>query len=285
MTNILVTIPYCVKDVVAAKRLLLWMEELHGKYSRNAILLVADNDVPLPAKKELNEIAKNLFGQAETMLVDVPQGQQGRIHGGNQLFYQASRQVQECYRLPFLWLEPDAVPLKRMWLEEITKEYNASPKKFLGQFTRQGPEPTARMYLPACSVLPNNAHETLITGPRIKGWLKPWDTESAALTIARAQNTRLIQEHYSDPESPPTFSNDAGAHPHNCLSTAFIRKEAVLFHRCKDSTLIDLLGGKSKFKMEDRAIIEKQFEDQPPYTHEEAVANAPKPKSAQTIPA
>ena len=260
MTNLLVCLPYCVKDVLASKRLLLWMEELHGKYSRNAILLVADNDVPLPAKKELNEISKNLFGQAETMLVDVPQGQQGRILGGNQMFYNASRQVQECYRLPFLWLEPDCVPLKRMWLEELTKEYNASPKRFLGQFTRQGPELTARYYLPACSVLPNNAHELLITGPRIKGWTKPWDHESAALTIARAQNTTLIQDHYGDLESPPTFSNDAGAHPSNCLSTAFIRKEAVLFHRAKDSSLIDLLRGGPKAKAPLKPISEPEPE-------------------------
>ena len=244
MTPLLVTLAYCQKDVAQAKSLLEWMGKLGGPYPGHSILLAADNAVGMPLKTELHAKAKDLFGHVETMMVDVPANQQGWPKGANRMFHQASRQVQECFRQPFLWLEPDCVPLKSSWLIELDAEYGRSPKRFMGCFVRSKQAGMPQVYLPGCSIYPNDAHELLAKScEKINGW----DIESAALTIPRAANTPLIQDFFGQIGLPPTFvAAKTETSPKNAMPLSFLRPEAVLFHRVKNSSLVDLLRERNK---------------------------------------
>jgi len=239
MTPLLLCLAYCQKDVALAKSLLTWMGELGGPYPGYSILLAADNAVGMPLKTELHAQAKDLFGHVETMMVDVPANQQGWPKGANRMFHQASRQVKECFRQPFLWLEPDCVPLKPSWLIELDAEYNRSPKRLMGCFVRAKQAGMPSIYLPGCSIYPNDVHDLLA-----KSCEKPgaWDIESATLTIPRAANTALIQDFFGQIDLAPTFvAEKKPDSPKNSLPLSFLRPEAVLFHRCKDGSLIGLL--------------------------------------------
>lgn len=244
MTPLLIALAYCQKDVALAKSLLTWMGELGGPYPGHSILLAADNAVGMPLKTELHAKAKDLFGHVETMMVDVPANQQGWPKGANRMFHQTSRQIKECFRQPFLWLEPDCVPLKPTWIIELEAEYGNSPKRLMGCFVQSKQPGMPKIYLPGCSIYPNDVHDLLA-----KSCEKPgaWDIESASLTIPRAVNTPLIQDFFGQIDMPATFVlNKTESSPKNALPLSFIRPQAVLFHRNKDGTLINLLRERSK---------------------------------------
>ena len=58
----------------------------------------------------------------------------------------------------------------------------------------------------------------------------------------RSHNTPLIQHFWGKPDLAPTFREVKGEHdPENTIPMGFIKPEAVLWHRSKDGTLIDLL--------------------------------------------
>ena len=242
MTPLLLVLAYCEKDVGLAKSLLTWMGELGGPYPRQSILLAADNAVAMPEITALHAQAKDLFGHVETMMVDVPANQQGWPLGANRMFHQVSRQVMECFRQPFFWLEPDCVPIKPSWLLELEAAYYQSPKRLMGCFVQSKQVGMPSVYLPGCSIYPNDVHNLLAKSCERTG---AWDIESAALTIPRAKNTALIQDFFGELDLPPTFVLKKTADsPKNALPLSFIRPEAVLFHRCKDGSLIDLLRSK-----------------------------------------
>lgn len=44
----------------------------------------------------------------------------------------AARAVSRTFRHPWLWLEPQCVPLKKDWLKQIVKEYEAQPRRYAG---------------------------------------------------------------------------------------------------------------------------------------------------------
>ena len=242
MTPLLLTLAYCVKDAERAKSLLKWMGELGGPYPTHSILLAADNVVDMAIKSELHAQAKDMFGHVETMMVDVPANKQGWPLGANCMFHQVSRQVMECFRQPFLWLEPDCTPTKPSWLLELQDAYYASPKRLMGCFVASNQVGMPRVYLPGCSIYPNDVYNLLAKSCERPG---AWDIESAALTIPRAKNTALIQDFFGEMDLPPTFVLEKTTDsPKNALPLSFIRPEAVLFHRCKDGSLIDLLRSK-----------------------------------------
>ena len=50
----------------------------------------------------------------------------------NNVFTQAALHISKAFRWPFLWLEPDCVPLRRGWHSRLVLEYGTQPKHFFG---------------------------------------------------------------------------------------------------------------------------------------------------------
>ena len=73
-----------------------------------------------------------------------------------------------------------------------------------------------------------------------------WDIEAAASIVPRAEDTKLIRHFWGTKEQPPVFVDERKPDSppnHQAIEFAF-RDGAVLFHRSKDGTLIDLLRKK-----------------------------------------
>lgn len=243
-TPLLVIIPFCSKDIDLTRKLLGWIERLSPSLSPHCCLLAADSLVPKEAIVETRNKARAIFEYAEAALVNVPKEEEGGWpRASNAMFRIASRHAGECFRLPWLWLEPDCTPLVPAWLDLLALAYHRCPKKYLGaQIQSMDPQQgLPPVHLAGCAIYPPDAF-----GPMepfcAPGASLAWDIGNASYVIPRSMNTPLIHHVYGTLELPPLFK--AVKEPHDPINTCtidFVRKDAVLFHRVKNGSLIDLL--------------------------------------------
>lgn len=239
-SQLLVVLPYCQKDVEDAKRLLAWIGKLSPKLSPHCCVLAGDAVVPHETKRELQSMAKAIFYYAETAIIPVSESESGWPKASNAMFRIASAHARECFRLPWLWLEPDCVPLVPSWLDQLAVHYNQCPKKFMGNIIKSNQANMPSAHVAGCAIYPTDAGTTL--AEHTKGAMA-WDIAAAQFMVPRTYDCGLIHHHYGTMALPPTFKETKEpGDPANTCTRDFIRKEAVLFHRVKDATLIDLLS-------------------------------------------
>jgi hypothetical protein len=241
MTPLLVVLPFHKADADLAKSLLEHIASFSERPDpRHSILLVADSGVDPAFTADLMGIVKKVFHSGGDIRLTITQT--GWPKAANQMFELASMVVHDAFRLPFLWMEPDCVPLCSDWLDRIAAEYEKSPKKFMGPLvhnTDQAGLPPVHMS--GCSVYPTDAHD--IMAAHCKGELA-FDIASADAVVktGRARDTKLIAHMWGLRDLPPTFVSERTADsPKNAMTLDQIPNGAVLWHRCKDGTLFNVL--------------------------------------------
>lgn len=237
MNPLLAVIGYCKKDIDQAKNLLKWIGQLGG-CPGHSCLLIADSVIPKDERKAVKEIALPSFANADTIPVAIPE----KGYAPNHMFMLAAQQVMFSYKLPWLWLEPDCVPLKPGWLSTLSEEYAGSPKRLLGGLIESTQPGSPAVHLTGVSIYPPDVFPLFDAFASIKSANVAWDMEAASATVPRAKNSAFMQHLWGQRDLPPSFVREAVAgHAKNVLPLAFIRPDAVLFHRCKDGSLINLL--------------------------------------------
>jgi len=228
--------PFHTGDVHRLLDQLRWIQQLGGCPNHKA-LLVADCATPFPRCVEANRRAKECF--SEVRCISNGKTTQGWPAGPNSLFQAAATFIGFSWPEPWLLLETDAAPLKEGWLDQIEAAYAESKADYLGD-VYQGLDSKSGLPTRAFSgiaVYPPDAHAKLSFDAD-----KPWDMANRELFLDKGNPTLLIQHFYGEEKKPPTFSERR--HALSGLNTVLlseIRREAVLFHRCKDPSLIRLL--------------------------------------------
>lgn len=250
-TPLLVTLPCHAGDVDRAETLLRWIHEL-GDASEHSLLVAADAGVPQERVRKMLDVVRGDFNSVRAMIVQT--GVVGWPLAANLMFRAAARQVFEGYKLPFVWLESDAVPLCEGWLDQLGEAYRKCPRPLMGTvLNAERPiEGLPNRYLAGVAIYPQDTFGLLATrweDPKFKGMAKPpklgtaqwqqnvraWDMVFADTLVPRAHNTPLIQNHWgTDYNEPPLFvTARTEADPPNAVTLDFVRKDAVLFHRVK----------------------------------------------------
>lgn len=231
--KVLCVIPFCGKDVDRAIDLLVWCRELSGKVHHPA-LLVADPDVPWPDGVKALDLAREAFAEVDLACLDAHV--EGWIPGSVALFTLAAKTAADR-KLPWLFMEPDAAPLKKDWLEQLEDAYRRSEKPFMGPLISHQHPGKPSPYLEGVSVYPPNAID--IMGPSLRSD-SSWAYSCAPVVVPLAANTPLIHHLWGESKNPPTFApkNIPGT---NIFCLRQIPPEAVIYHRCKDESLIRLL--------------------------------------------
>lgn len=231
----LCVIPFFSGDVRQAKRLLAWIADLGGCRGHDC-LLVADAATPWDDALECYDSAKASFDSvvwaSNERTVD------GWIPGSNSLFRVAAEWAQRESRA-FLFLEPDAVPLKSGWLDTIASAYEIARHQtpFMGSLVyHQNPE-WPNPYLEGVAVYPFDAWRRMEANFRTD---LSWTRACAPAVVPLAVNSPLFQHLWGEVGNPPIFAerNVPGT---NVFCLAQIKAEAALFHRQKDGSLIRLL--------------------------------------------
>jgi hypothetical protein len=110
----------------------------------------------------------------------------------NMAFESVAWIVSTTLKRPFLWMEPDAIPLKASWIDDIENAYNAARKPFMGSLVE------------IAGIMPNGVNH--MSGVGVYHWdlhrLCPsifnnehtaWDIASASNVVPQMHNTSLIQ--------------------------------------------------------------------------------------------
>lgn len=243
MNPLTIVMAICDTDRDAAVRLFEWIAELNeGSPHEVYPLLILDTAAyGSVGMLQVEEEAKRAFSKrsfcGELPVAPWPQGP-------NSAFLMACKLA----TTPFLWLEPDCVLTRDTALDEIRDEYYAQAKPFMGTIVRTEEQQMLEnkalpmRHLTGVAVYPAYAREFYHESMQDQ----PWDLFAAAQILPFVHDTKLIQHFWGMPGNPPTFVEDKSVDSRidwamNVLDLKSIPKKAALFHRCKDSSLIDLL--------------------------------------------
>jgi len=252
MNPLLLTLPCHQGDADQAEMLIRWIVEL-GDVKEHSLLIAADSEIPQERVKAMLNLVRGDFHSVRAMIVNV--GAKGWPLAANLTFRAVARQISEFYKLPFCWLEPDSVPLRATWLNDIAEAYRRSPRPFMGAVLNSEKviEGLPDRYMSAVAVWPQDTYlqlEALWKDARFTGPVKPaklatvqwqstvraFDMIAAEFLVPRAHNTPLIQHMWGTSyNEPPLFvPTRTEADPPNAVTLDLIRKDALIFHRVKD---------------------------------------------------
>lgn len=229
--SLLVAIPYFSGDVNRTKDLLLFMAQLGG-CKQHPCVLVADADTPWQDGLAIRNLASDVFASVATITnaKSVP----GWIPGSVSLFWSA---MHFCSGNTWLWLEPDCIPLKATWLDDIEAAYEACGKPFMGCLVEHQRQDLPSPYMEGCAVYPPDA-----AGRMAPLWdkNKSWVYACAEVVVPNCHHSPLFHFIWGEMNRPPVFADEGIPHT-NVFGLNQIKPEAVLFHRNKDGSLIRLM--------------------------------------------
>lgn len=210
-------------DVGLAVTQLEWMAELGGNPESTVVIWTPHGMSPRLVYA-LMCAAEDAWGAVEHGSTPFDLSNEGWPQGPSWMFATAAQWCHER-RVDFLLLEPDAVPLKPDWFTRIVGEYRRCGRPYMGtvEFERE----KCPRHMPGNAVYPWTLWERNITGSMVT----PWDVLLAEQgNMELCAETKLIHQIWGTDAKAPSFRSTD--------DLAAIRKEAVLFHRCKDGSLI-----------------------------------------------
>lgn len=237
----IVCIPFAQVDVKQAIDLIEWIALLADGKKHPQALLVSDADVNWADAIACQRAASKAFEKVD--LITNGKSVSGWPQGANSLFFAAARHIKDDF---WLWLEPDSTLLCAGGLEQIESSYRVQNKPFMGHIYPNTKPEFPRKLMSGIGVYPPNTADLLFEVQAVA-----WDMHHADTIVSKATHTPLIYHFYGEKDLPPTFvefrsSQTGGARIEtiNEMVLENIPKEAVIFHRCKDSSLLNLLRKK-----------------------------------------
>jgi hypothetical protein len=221
----LLVLPFCRKDKHQAIRLAEWIRDLGGVQDHDCLLTVAQSTSPDGVIEPLREAFKSVE-------VLVPYEDSDEYpQGATLLWLHTARHIADSTNpQPWLWIEPDAVPLKSSWLNDFESEYKRAGKPFMHDLVIT---PTSR-HNSGCGVYPALVRD--YTSRMIEVERHTWDVFLSPEFMPFTHHTELLQDVFwmnRKPDIQPTFTDTA--------SLSIIDPRAVVYHRNKDGTLIKIL--------------------------------------------
>lgn len=233
----IVVFPFHSGDAQLLSQLLRWIAKL-GFNANHSALLVADGAVDYSVAEGLMRDARKAFGRVSMKAIAPTQGW---IPGSNALFECAATSLAGK---PFLFVEPDATPIRPGWIEEIEAEYSQCGKPFMGAVVTHQTPKLPNPYLEGCAVYPPNAWELMRAG---SNHAQSWTLACASVVVPLAHNSELFQHRWGQPAPwpKPTFVAEPNQKDMtNVYTLEELSPKAVLYHRCKDGSLMRLLERK-----------------------------------------
>ncbi len=215
-------LPFCAGDEHRFRDLLLWICML-GQVPARVLVVIPKSYQASPHIRSLIEAA---FLEHELLWTPFDLPNEAWPIGPNWMFLTAA---QYCRRKNYdFWLnEPDCIPLVPGWFEAIRDEYRACGKPYMGFVEPAGEQHASHVAGNACY------HHGVFHHLQVDHLWKAWDVAMAEVLLPRAHRTPLVHQDWGKRDHPPTF--------HTVDDLRRIPKEAVVFHRNKDGSLIRVL--------------------------------------------
>jgi len=233
--RLLVVLPVCLRDWQLMIKNLEWMHELDGR-NRFDALISYDAIVTPDIRAKVGEAAVAAFNTVQSF--EYPTAPRPVWpQAANWAFQHTARYVASKAR-PWFWMEADCTPTRKGWLESWASEYEACGKPMMGAVVDD-----AGGFCAGTAVYPANF---ATWAPKAMAAVDtPWDWEVKGETIlATHRANHLLQYIWTVKDGEPMPGGQGPAPTFKNLD--WLDPNAVLFHRCKDGSLIDLLRSPSK---------------------------------------
>lgn len=221
MNNLLVVLGVSANDSVQAERLLDLCAIYHNKTPKDSILIAAAPDLHGEIKTKLRIAAEIGFASVEVLEVGWPKvAHTAKLEAVNDLWYQSAIHAARCYQWPFLFLEPDAVPLRATWIQELCHAYYDQPKRYMGSVLASADGKLS--CLSRVAIYPRGS------GGELKEFCAgkaDFTLAAGSIVVPRAGKSRLFQQ----------LAFDANT------ERSKIREGAVLLHSDKEGVLLSQL--------------------------------------------
>ncbi len=246
-------IPFHAGDVHLAQELMRWIEDLGGCGNHEALLL-ADRATQWNQCISLMESAQKSFRKVHFAATD-SEYNFGWPQAANAMFKFASKYVEENLDSHWLWLEPDAAPLKPGWLDQLDSAYKASGRRFMGCVYRSNNPNIPEPVLSGVAVYPQNC---LKDAEEATKGIAAFDVILSKQQNGAVAHSNLIHWVWGEKrEVAPRFA-EVNAPGTEIFCLRQLHPEAVIFHRCKDGSLIRLLR-EQLFPKSDNFVVAYPF--------------------------
>jgi len=188
-TRLLVVIPFSANDGVLAEHLCDFIHLVNKRQQEGHCLLVCAGDVHDEMKAKVELAAKVAFEGVELITVPKMTDPNKNLHINN-MFKTAAGHVIGTYRTPFLWLEPDCVPVKHGWLEAVAESHFNQAKRYSGPWQKlMTAEPV--IFLNRIAVYPPDCLREL-TAPL--GTQMAFNINAGPIVAPKSTKTAVIQQ-------------------------------------------------------------------------------------------
>lgn len=188
----LIAIPFCADNAAQTEKLL---DYLHHSNTgmHNSVLLAAAADVHAEMRERIKISAGLVFKRIyEVELNPMADPQSAKFMQINNAFRQTSEYIQSNFTWPFLWLEPDCVPVYGGALIDLAKQYEEQPKGYFGtQMKILNEAKEERFFMARVGFYPNNAHAQIFTPDIQRG---PFEIAAGDSIHPRMTATKAIQQ-------------------------------------------------------------------------------------------
>lgn len=125
-------------DCIRAERLIDQIFALNHKQQKGHAVILFGASTPQENRDKVRISAEVTF-KSVALLYQIPskiEVQDKASIVGNAMI-QAATHIHRSYKSPWLWLEPDALPLKSGWQEKIEETYNSQPMRYINSHMKQ----------------------------------------------------------------------------------------------------------------------------------------------------
>ena len=219
-----VVVPFCHRDQPLAVLLLRWLHGFNRSPIRAECVLAPSGTCSQRMIYQVYVAALEVFDSVSVRVCDI-QDAPWPV-GPNRMF----AWIAQSQRRPFLWLEPDCIPKREQWFDELCEAYAKAKKPIIADHYDETHTSGIAVYAPAdARVLAN------IGNPA-----EAWDSREPELFRALSENTPLIQHFWGQKNLAPRFTPKGDGKPGEA-TLRLLHPAACLFHRCKDGSLMTLL--------------------------------------------
>ncbi len=224
--SMLVVIPVCHKDEVLVLKNLDWVRELDGTIDTQCVISYPENF----DNTQVVERARDIFSAFTSIAYSEWGGHDAWPMPQNWAWQAIARRMPE-FKQPWLWWEADATPVIKGWYDALRCEYEKGRKPLMGYIVEDSALPH---HMTGVGIYPHNMGEYSVNAMLCRA--APFDIVMARDTLQTQTHraNHLIQHHVRE-------NGDSTHFPTSASVDEIVNPGVVLFHRCKDGSLIDRL--------------------------------------------
>lgn len=231
--SLLVVCPFFYGDVHLLLKNLAWMKELDGTLDYRCLLACDHLTDPDPARRE----ASTLFREVDVFRYQaVPN--RAWPWPQNNAFTSVSWHVAGKHKGPWIWVETDSIPLCKGWLDALWTDYQKGGKPFGGHWNH------ATNVFNGVAIYPQQVAQysdkmmmaNMLDVKDASGQLHqpPWDAYGSKQVRPHLHEMNHLMQHIWHDDA----TGEAWTFPDRATVERVIRPGVVLFHRCKNESLM-----------------------------------------------